>query len=42
MNGSDVEWPTIKAVTAFFVVADRSQYGYVNKKVFCQQGHLPE
>ena len=46
MNGVKSEWPTITAVTAFFVVADRSHHGYVstsnNMKVFCQQGYLPE
>ena len=45
-NGVKSEWPTITAVTAFFVVADRSHHGYVstsnNMKVFCQQGYLPE
>ena len=44
--GVKSEWPTITAVTAFFVVADRSHHGYVstsnNMKVFCQQGYLPE
>ena len=46
MNWVNSEWPTIMAMTAFFVVADRSHHGYVrtssNKKVFCQQGYLPE
>ena len=43
LNG---EWRTITAVTAFFAVADRSHHAYVstcsNKKVFCQQGYLPD
>ena len=40
--GVNSEWPTITAVTAFFVVAGRSHHGYVSTskkmKVFCQQG----
>ena len=46
MNGVKSEWPTITVVTAVFVVADSSHHGYFgtssNKKVFCQQGYLPE
>ena len=46
MKEVKIEWPTITAVTPFFVVADRSHHGYVstssNRKVFCPQWYLPD